>query len=147
MQDRAAEFYHSPEQVAELYGLHVRTVRRYIREGKLNALRIGNRYRITPDDLEAFSGRAVDVTARRTARGEPQADVSSVVDLHPIEREAAERLSTLLLGAGNRRDPNDTRLRIDVIYDPSRERLKVVVVGTLAHTSAALALITTHLEQ
>ena len=104
------------------------------------------RGRISPEDLKAFSGRAADVEVLRAARAEPQADVSSVVDLQPIERDAAERLSALLLAAAKGRDPNDARLRIDVIHDPSRERVKIVVIGTLAHTSAVLALITTHLE-
>ena len=138
--------YYSPEQVAELYGLHVRTVRRYIREGRLEAVRIGNRYRISPEDLEEFSGRPAGARPREAAAG-PQADVSSVVDLQPIMREAADRLTTLLLGSAQGRAPSDTRLRIDVIHDPERERLKVVVTGTLAQVSAVLALITTQLEQ
>jgi excisionase family DNA binding protein len=32
---------HSIEEVAKLLGLHVRTVRNYVREGRLKAIRIG----------------------------------------------------------------------------------------------------------
>ncbi len=41
----------SVEQVAELLGLHVRTVRNYVRDGRLKAVRIGKQYRITRTDL------------------------------------------------------------------------------------------------
>ena len=37
---------YSVEQVADLLGLHVRTVRGYVRDGRLKAVRIGKQYRI-----------------------------------------------------------------------------------------------------
>ena len=48
---------YSVEQVAELLGLHVRTVRGYIRDGRLRAVRIGKQYRIARADLDALTGR------------------------------------------------------------------------------------------
>lgn len=44
----------TPEQVAELLQLHVLTVYSYIRQGKLDAVRLGRAYRIIPQDLELF---------------------------------------------------------------------------------------------
>ena len=44
------------EQVAERLGLHVKTVRGYVREGRLKAVRIGKQYRISRQDLEALTG-------------------------------------------------------------------------------------------
>ena len=43
---------YSVEQVANRLGLNVRTVRGYIREGRLSAVRIGKQYRIAAEDLE-----------------------------------------------------------------------------------------------
>ena len=48
---------YSVEQVAERLGLHVKTVRSYVREGRLKAVRIGKQYRIAREDLEAMTGR------------------------------------------------------------------------------------------
>jgi excisionase family DNA binding protein len=48
---------YSVEQVADRLGLHVRTVRNYVREGRLKAVRIGKQYRIAADDLAAMTGR------------------------------------------------------------------------------------------
>ena len=137
---------YSPQQVADLLGLHVRTVRRYLREGRLDAVRLGNRYRIPHEALEAFSGRPLDDVSPAGSAA-LHIDVSSVVDLQPIDRDTADRLTTLLVAAAQRRPDDPTRLRLDVSYEPERERLKVVVSGPIASTSAVLALITTYTEQ
>ena len=44
----------TPEQVAELLQVHVLTVYGYIRQGKLNAVRLGRSYRIITEDLTSF---------------------------------------------------------------------------------------------
>ena len=50
----------SVEQVAESLGLHVRTVRDYVRGGRLKAVRIGKQYRIARADLDALTGQQGD---------------------------------------------------------------------------------------
>jgi excisionase family DNA binding protein len=42
----------TPEQVAEILQIHVLTVYHYIRQGKLDAIRLGRSYRIVPADLD-----------------------------------------------------------------------------------------------
>ncbi|MFC2047685.1 helix-turn-helix domain-containing protein, partial [Chloroflexota bacterium] len=44
----------TPEQMAEILQVHVLTVYSYIRQGKLDAIRLGRRYRIIPKDLTRF---------------------------------------------------------------------------------------------
>ena len=44
----------TPEQVADILQIHILTTYNYIRRGKLNAIRLGRSYRITPEDLERF---------------------------------------------------------------------------------------------
>src|SRR2546430_4275790 len=46
------------EEVADRLNLHVRTIRRFIREGRLKATRIGKEYRIADADLAGFAGPA-----------------------------------------------------------------------------------------
>lgn len=134
--------YHSPDEVAEMLGLHVRTVRRHIREGRLQAVRIGNRYRIPATQLTGPATAADDATtADALAADATTADVSTVVDLGPISPTDADRLTTLLGAAAASRGEDRTHLRVDVIHDPGRERVKVVVIGTIAHTQAVLGLI------
>ncbi|WP_410908004.1 helix-turn-helix domain-containing protein, partial [Priestia sp. SIMBA_032] len=51
-------YYLSADEVADELGLHVRTVRTYIRDGRLRAARVGKQYRITRADLAAFAAGA-----------------------------------------------------------------------------------------
>ena len=52
----ASEQFYSVEQVASQLGLHVRTVRNYVRDGRLKGVRIGKQYRIARADLDALTG-------------------------------------------------------------------------------------------
>ena len=44
----------TPEQVARILQVHVLTIYSYIRQGRLNAVRLGRSYRIIPEDLTHF---------------------------------------------------------------------------------------------
>ncbi len=58
---------YSVEQVAERLGLHVRTVRNYVRDGRLKAVRIGKQYRIAREDLDALTGQKAAASGRNRA--------------------------------------------------------------------------------
>src|SRR5262245_62057859 len=121
----------SVEQVAERLGLHVRTVRGYIRDGRLAAVRIGKQYRIARADLDAFTGRPAP-----TAR--PAAEVSAVFDLPGVGPVAADRLTTLIIaGAQGRSDAADP-LRIRAVYDETRAHLKIIIFGGVEVTADVL---------
>ncbi len=132
------ETLYSVEQVAERLGLHVRTIRNYVRDGKLPAVRIGKQYRITQSDLDAFTGRAVPAPPRETVRRQRHTDVSSIVEIDAVSAETAHRLTTVLIAAAGTRDDEGPRLRIDTVYDEERGRMKVVVLGGLADTARLL---------
>jgi excisionase family DNA binding protein len=44
----------TPKQVAEILQIHTLTIYSYIRQGKIDAIRLGRSYRITPKDLVYF---------------------------------------------------------------------------------------------
>jgi excisionase family DNA binding protein len=131
---RNSELY-SAEQVAERLGLHVRTVRNYVRDGRLKAVRIGKQYRIASDDLVAFTGQSA---AEPRPRG---AEVSSVVQIDGIGAAAADRLSTLVVASAQA--PRDTPdpLRIQTIYDQERAQLKIVIFGGAGATADVLRMV------
>lgn len=127
---------YSVEQVAERLGLHVRTVRGYVRTGRLRAQKIGKQYRITRGDLEAFLGPAAAGLAAVRA---PEA--SCIVEVEELDREAAIRLANLAMASANAHKPGEGSLRVETIYDPSRERMKIVVIGKVAACADFLRLI------
>lgn len=128
----AHEMY-SAEQVAALLGLHVKTVRAWLREGRLKAVRIGKQYRIAREDLEALTGPLAPSSVRRTRHVE----VSSVVSADAVSRETADRATTMLTSAVKGRPQSDAGVRIDTSYDEERARFKAIVTGSL-ETSAVL---------
>jgi excisionase family DNA binding protein len=137
---------YSVDQVAEALGLHVRTVRNYVREGRLKAVRIGKQYRIARADLEALTGGAVPAPARETVRRTRHVEVSSIVEIDAIAPTAANRLATTLVAAANSRSGAEEPLRIETVYDEVRARLKVVLLGGVTVAGDALRLIGTLLE-
>ncbi|MDH2430589.1 helix-turn-helix domain-containing protein [Sphaerisporangium sp. TRM90804] len=135
---------YSVDQVADLLGLHVRTVRGYVREGKLTAVRIGKQYRIAQQDLEAFIGRPVP--AAEPVRRHRHVEVSSIVEIDAISPETAGRVSSLLMGAAGSRRPGEPRLRVETAYDEERGRMKVIVLGGLGDSARLLEYIATVVE-
>src|SRR5215471_3527840 len=102
----------SIEDVADRLGLHVRTVRTYVREGRLKAVRIGKQYRITHEDLEAFVGAPVG--GEPEVRRDRHSEVSSIVEIDAISPDTMTRISTLLMAAGARR--GEEPLRVETAY-------------------------------
>ena len=128
---------YSVEQVAERLGLHVKTVRSYVREGRLKAVRIGKQYRIAREDLEAMTGRPEP--APEPAIRNRHVEVSSIVEIDAISVEAANQLSMSLVSAAS-------GIRIEAIYNQERARLKIILVGDLVKNASYLKFISAMLE-
>lgn len=129
---------YSVEEVAERLGLHVRTVRGYVREGKLPAVRIGKQYRIAQPDLEAFTGRPAPDTLRENMSRERHSEVSSIVELEAIDPPTVDRLTTLLTGIAGTHRTGEQPLRFQTFHDRERARLKIIIVGGLGDTARLL---------
>ena len=111
--------WYSLDDVADRLGLHVRTVRNYVRDGRLGAVRIGKQYRVSEADLRALTGGS----------GGParplRIEATSVLDVDGIGPAAAERLEALIRGL-----PKGPRApHVEVVREP--DRLKVIAVGSV----------------
>ena len=133
---------YSVEQVANLLGLHVTTVRAYVREGRLKATRVGNRYRIARADLEAFTGHPVTPPVAETA-GHRRPEVSSIVQIDAIGPDAMSGLSNTLMAAVAGRAGGDERLRVETIYDEERASMKIIIIGGLDENACMFRIIST----
>ena len=131
---------YSVDQVAERLGLHVRTVRAYVRNGRLKATRIGKQYRIGRADLEAFTGHPVGPTERETVRRTRHVEVTSIVQIDAINPEAADRMVTTLAASARGRTEAGS-LRVESLYFDELGRLKLILVGDLAAVTEAFALV------
>ena len=125
-------------EVAELLGLHVKTVRNYIHEGRLKHTRVGKQYRIARADLDAFTGGAL--TSGQPVQVPVETAVSSVVELNGINSEKAQRISSMVTVVGKGRNDSQA-MQIQAVHDPSRARLKLIIHGSLDTTRAMLGML------
>lgn len=130
---------YSVEQVAERLGLHVRTVRHYVREGRLKAVRIGKQYRIAREALEALTGLPLAPDPEPVPRNR-HVEVSSIVEIDAISPEAVIRITNGLLAVAS-------GLRVESIYNEARAHLKVIITGSVAGTVGILQLLTAYLDR
>jgi excisionase family DNA binding protein len=141
---------YSVEQVADLLNLHVRTVRNYVREGRLKAVRIGKQYRIARENLEAMTGRPASSFEREPVRRHRHVEVSSIIEIDAVSPDTASRVMNLVGGSYNSRRSHeevlDEPLRIETIYDAERARLKVILVGGMDANASYFKMIHAVLE-
>ena len=128
------------EQFAELVKLHPKTVLRFIKEGRVRAVKVGRGYRILRSELEAMTGAVLGRPHRAAAR------VTCIVDVRDIDPEAAQKLARVLPSLRMGRETPTDPMSLDIAYDEARESLKIVVVGSPADTSAILLMIKTLTE-
>ncbi|HEV3330678.1 MAG TPA: helix-turn-helix domain-containing protein [Bryobacteraceae bacterium] len=141
-----AEELYTVDQVAELLNLHVRTVRSYVREGRLKAVRIGKSYRIAGEDLAVLTGRPASTFVREPVGRQRYVEVSSIVEIDAISPDAAIRLMNTLVALAKSHD-DDQPLRIENIYNQERGRLKVILTGSIGTVASFLKATAFYLEQ
>ena len=108
--------FYTADEVAERLNMHVKTIRRYIRDGRLRAKRIGKEYRITRTDLDEFAGSSqpVETAVPRTR----QVIASSILDVDAISPDESHRITTLVMASLNARKGEPDFPRVDSIYYP-----------------------------
>ena len=135
---------YTADQVAELLNLHVKTIRRYVRDGRLKARRIGKEYRIARADLDDFAGetRPADTPVARTRH----VIASSIVDVDVISPDESHRITTLIMASLNSRKGEADFPRVDSIYYPEQAKLRVTITASPVLTCELLRMINALLE-
>jgi excisionase family DNA binding protein len=133
--------------VAKRLNLHVKTIRGYVRDGRLRAVRIGKQYRIARADLEEFTGLPLPLSESERAKRRREVSVSCVVGIDAISPEASDRVESSLKAFAHRDGDVAEPLRAETIYDPEIGHLKVTLFGGVNATAAALKLVAALLEK
>jgi excisionase family DNA binding protein len=124
------------EQAAEELKLHPKTVLRYIREGRLQATRIGKAYRIDRSKLDAFTGMASG-----HARPPRHVRATVIVEVPALPTEAAERIATFIGAAALGDDAATRPLHFNTAFDPTSGNLKIVLIAAPSDAARLLELI------
>ncbi len=130
------------DAVAEILSVHTRTVRRYIKEKRLSAQKVGGQWRVTPDSLKLFMGiDSFEEIANRNLSEErsikfshdfssvERITVSAVVDVLVRSRDEADRVSATLLAAIQCREGSGGT-RCDGIYHENDGKLRFMLWGS-----------------
>jgi excisionase family DNA binding protein len=139
----AAEELRTVDEAARLLKLHPKTVLRFIRGGRLPATRVGKAYRIRRADLDALAGLPTP-----PAPTPADAWATSIVDVPGVGPELAQKWGRAVTSAlhAKPRGGGGT-LRVDVVHEPERSHLKIIVVGAPGDTARLLGLFPVWLEQ
>jgi excisionase family DNA binding protein len=135
------------EKVAQILGLHVRTVRGYVREGRIKATKIGKQYRITREDLEAFTGvPALTAALAPVVRGR-HAEVTTVTQIDAIDADEASRITNTIVAVSSGGRDEKMPVRVESIYDETKARLKIIMHGSIDSTIGLLQVINLYAER
>lgn len=133
------------DEVAELLGLHVKTVRGYVRAGKLPATRLGKSYRITAAALAAFTGQPPAPPVRESAGRTRRVETTAIVQVDAASPDLLRRIEAMVGAAALAYDGEP--LRVQTIYDEQRAELRVILLGAPQRVATALRLLDAVLEQ
>jgi excisionase family DNA binding protein len=130
---------YTADEVAGLLNLHVKTIRRYVRDGRLKARRIGKEYRIARVDLDAFAGetRPAEAPVARTRH----VIASSIVDVDAISPEESHRITTMIMASLNSRKGETDFPRVDSIYYAEQAKLRVTITASPMLTCELLRMV------
>ena len=57
--------FHTKQETANILGLHVKTIERYLLSGKLKGAKVGSKWKISNDDINAFYNIIKEETERK----------------------------------------------------------------------------------
>ncbi len=130
------------DQVSNILKLHAKTVRRYIKEGKLEANKVGGQWRVTQENLNRFLGTEQDIpesiveivnnSINKTKDPiKEKVQVTTIVDVYVQDKEEAIRICNTVFAVMNCKDPADTKSRCDHIYYESESKARFILWGSL----------------
>jgi excisionase family DNA binding protein len=149
-----SEEVYTVEQFAERLKVHPKTVLRFIRDGRLRAVKVGKSYRILRTEMEAMTGvspatfqSAISafqgVIERQAGKrdGRPQARVTSIVDLPDVAPDTAQRIARTLSAARMGQAAHAEPMSLDIAHDPKTRILKIIIVGSPGDAATMLKMV------
>ncbi|WP_160680493.1 helix-turn-helix domain-containing protein [Clostridium sp. C8-1-8] len=155
--------FYTIDKIAEILGMHHKTIRKFITEGKLPASKVGKQWRISGHDLSIFMEKNnVNISDKEISEesnidfvtnGEikdtvnEKVNVSTVVDINDIDKEEYFRISNTLIALMNCKDPKMGKSTVNVKYDEKVSRLRVLLWGNIGFIEEMLSVISMLVEQ
>lgn len=151
------EKFYTIEQIAGILGMHHKTIRKFITEGKLRANKVGKQWRISGHDLSIFiednnissqnktenenvefSANSIDINTKAS-----KINISTVIDINEIAMDEHRRISNTLLALMNSKDSKMSNSTINMKYYKDNKNLKIMIWGDIEFTKEMLNFIST----
>ena len=153
------EKFYTIDQIAEILGMHHKTIRKFITEGKLRANKVGKQWRISGHDLSLFmEDNNVNIKNNNKLESEKiefstgdvdsniktsKINVSTFIDINEVDIDEHKRISNMLLALMNSKDSKIRNSTINIKYYKNNKNLKVMLWGDIEFTNAMLDFIST----
>jgi excisionase family DNA binding protein len=154
--------FYTIDQVAEMLGMHHKTIRKFITEGRLVANKVGKQWRISGHDLslflekndEKFDAKKINkeqsvsfsTTSENVEIAESKINVSTVVDINEIDMDEYMRISNMLLAVMNCKDPEMKKSTINMKHNKEEKRLRIMLWGSIKFIENMLSTISILVE-
>lgn len=153
------EKFYTIDQIAEILGMHHKTIRKFITEGKLRANKVGKQWRISGHDLSLFmEDNNVNIKNNNKLESEKiefstgdvdsnnktsKINISTVIDINEVDIDEHKRISNMLLALMNSKDSKISNSTINIKYYKNDKNLKVMLWGDIEFTNVMLDFIST----
>jgi excisionase family DNA binding protein len=118
--------FYTVEQISDMLNLHPKTVQRYIREGKLKAVKFGKGWRVTGHDLSVFTEQRPETSERVPT----DIVVSAVADISVDSKNAAIRIMNTLTAVLNTKPPEYGASSLQTQFIVPENKVRVTLWGT-----------------
>ncbi|MCC0655968.1 helix-turn-helix domain-containing protein [Clostridioides sp. ES-S-0123-01] len=149
------EKFYTIDQVANILEMHHKTIRKFIKDGKLKANKVGKQWRVSQEDLNSFmdvksenedKGIEFRLNASENLASIPKVNVSIVVEINNISNNEYSRLSNLLLALTNNPTSISSGSTINLKYAENENRLRVMLWGDIKFIEEMLSSISLLIE-
>lgn len=134
-----ADFF-TVDQLAQMFDMHPRTIRRYIRDNQLKATKVGGEWRIRKEDAEMFIGGKLpelqaeameDIQAfiqGRDSEVDGKFQVCTVLDCY-VDNPEAFKISEVIMRFMNEENPIRGKAKFQYFYDDDDKKGRYIIWG------------------
>src|SRR6056297_306994 len=121
--------YLTVDEISEKLKMHTKTIRRYIREGKIKARKIGKSWYISYEDFLSFTGE--EEKRKQVVQAPKKVTVSTVVDILVNDIEESMRIANTLSAVMIGKDEKYGNSTITSQYIQPESKIRVMIWGSI----------------
>ena len=156
------EKFYTIDQIAEILGMHHKTIRKFITEGKIRANKLGKQWRISGHDLSLFmennnfkigNERSVESEQIEFSNGNidtnnkfNKINISTVIDINDVNIDEYRRISNMILALMNSKDSKMSNSTINIKHYQKEGNLKIMLWGDTEFIKEMLDIISMLIE-